>query len=206
ISLSQVVSSLEPRRRRLGTTVPSWVLTSDYAIWLVALLFYIFDSARLLHPQELLILEARRGRLTTAFTDIPFTLVGRPLYFCPLLFPHRAAFLTTWGKTWLDHAEVARELDSLRRRLETLRPIRIFALEMAVMLFAVGPGLTLLRGAGIAVVYTAAVVYVIAVASGVVLWQCRRDLDVRDRDALRIAIEMILCPAFVPNLVRRITM
>ena len=66
---------------------------SDYVIWLVALALYAWDSAHLLSPRELLLVEAGRQRLSVVFSESPFTIMGRVLSFSPLLFPHRGVFV-----------------------------------------------------------------------------------------------------------------
>src|SRR5262249_26819255 len=93
-------------------------------------------------------------------------------------------------------------LQHLRRALVV---VRIFATEGFGVLFVLGPMLTLVLGPDAAVLYTAIVLYpTVVVAIGALWWQ-RRDLSLTNGRLARLSLETLVCPAFLPNLVRRIT-
>lgn len=178
---------------------------ADYTIWLVALLLYIVDAARLLAPRHLLLTEAGPGRLAPVLSDEPFTLAGRALAFTPLLRPDRGAFAAPWGEAWADGARLESAVESLARLRQRLRVARLVAAWAFVLLFGVGPALTLALGTSAAVVYTAAILYpTILVAIGGVWWQ-RRALGLTAARCAGLGLEILVCPAFLPNLVRKIT-
>ena len=178
--------------------------SAHYTIWVVAFLLYVCDAAKLLSPRDLLLVEAGRGRLAPIFSGTPFTLAGRTLAFAPLLMPHRAVFVAPWGQAWITASAVNAVLDSLARLRASLRAVRIVAGAGFVALFVVGPVLTLLLGPGAAVVFTAAVLYpTILIAIGVLWWR-RRAFGLTVPQALGVSAEILVCPAFLPNLVRKI--
>jgi len=178
---------------------------SDYVIWVVAALLYTWDAARLLLPRELLLVEAGRRRLAAAFTDSPFTVGGRVLAFSPLLLPHRGVFVAPWGRSWVAPDVLAATLRSVESVRDSLLVVRVLATWAFGLLFVVGPLLTLMIGPNAAVVYTAVGVYWTALTAVLVLWWQRRELGLTAARAAWVSIDVLVCPAFLPNLVRKIT-
>lgn len=178
---------------------------SDYVIWLVALALYVWDAAKLLSPRELLLIEAGYRRFSTLFSENPFTLTGRILAFCPLLLPHRGVFVAPWGQRWVNQAQLATTLKSLEDLRGSLLVMRVVATWAFVLLFILGPVLTLWLGPAAAVVHTAVAVYWTALTAVVSIWWQRRDLRLTGARAFWLSIDVLICPAFLPNLVRKIT-
>lgn len=178
---------------------------ADYAIWCVAALLYLFDAARLLAPRELLLIEGGRSRLTAVLSREPFTLAGRVLCFAPLLRPDRGAFVAPWGREWLAAGELQAAIAGIERIRAALGGARGVACAAFLLLFGMGPALTFVVGANAAVVYTAALLYpTVALAIGWLWWR-RRRLALTVRHTLFVSVEMAICPALLPNLVRKIT-
>jgi hypothetical protein len=179
--------------------------SADYAIWAVALLLYVCDAAKLLAPRDLLLVESGGGRFAASFSENPFTLAGRVLAFAPLLRPHRAVFVAAWARPWTDGARLRRTLASVDRLRAALPVVRILAAWAFALLFVVGPGLTLALGPSAAILYTAAVLYPTVAVAIVVLWVRRRPLQLTVARCASLSVEILVCPAFLPNLVRKIT-
>ena len=178
---------------------------ADYAIWLVALALYAADAARLLSPRHLLLVEAGRGRLTSAFSADPFTIAGRALVCAPLVLPQRGAFVAEWGRPWAPAPALRAALQSLDALRGSLRPARALAVAAFALLFVAGPALTLALGVDAAVLIVAAVVYPTALAAIAVVWWRRRAWGLGRGQAMLVSAEILVCPAFLPNLVRKIT-
>jgi hypothetical protein len=178
---------------------------ADYTIWGVALVLYLYDAARMLGPREMLLVEAARGRLQPALGDNPFTSGTRALAFGPVHLPHRGLFVATWGRPWRDPAALAATLEPLAALRGSLGPLRVLAVLAAILLFAVGPLLTLALGADAAVLLTAAGLYPTVAAAIIVLWWRRPRLRLASARAVWLSLEILVCPAFLPNLVRTIT-
>ena len=178
---------------------------ADQAIWGVALVLYAYDAARLLGPHDVLLVEAGRGRLVPTLSDPPFTAWTRVLAFAPLHLPHRGVFRAAWGRPWRDDRALAATLDSLGRLRASLGPVRITAALATLLLFVVGPALTLALGPNAAVLYTAAGLYPTALAAVGALWLRRRRLGLAAARCALLSAEVLVCPAFLPNLVRKLT-
>ncbi len=176
---------------------------ADYAIWVVAFVLYVGDAARLLAPREMLLVEAGAGRLAGVFSEYPFTVAGRVLTFSPLLRPHRGAFVAPWGGVWTDGAPaVVGAIEGLGRSLGVARGIAVWTFALV---FVMGPVLTALLGPDAAVLVVAAILYPTVVATIATLWWRRRAFGFTSARMAWLSIEILLCPAFLPNLVRKLT-
>jgi len=178
---------------------------ADFAIWLVALALYVFDAARLLTPRQMLLVEAGHGRLASAFSADPFTITGRALVFTPLLRPYRGAFVAPWGRPWAAAPALRAALADVDALRGTLRPARVLAAWVFLLLFVAGPALTLALGTDPAVLCVAAVLYPSVLVTIAVVWWRRRAWRLGRGAAALLSLEVLVCPAFLPNLVRKIT-
>ena len=178
---------------------------ADLAIWLVAALIYVVDAVRLLPPGELLLVEAGGGRLTAAFSAQPFTLAGRVLSVPPLARPDRGVFVAPWGEPSTDAARLRATVEAIGRVRAGLGPLRGLAVWAAALLFVAGPALALTRGPAVAVLAVAALAYPSAVAAALLLWWRRRTFGLSGPRCLGLGVEMVVCPAVLPNVVRKVT-
>ena len=187
------------------TRVLEGARVADYAIWGVALLLYVYDAARLLKSREVLLAEAGGGRLVPVIGDNPFTSATRAVVFGPLHQPHRGVFVARWGQAWNRAEELRATLDALGRFRASLGVARVLGAVAFVLLFFVGPALTMGLGPDAAVVYTAAALYPTVGASIGALWWRRRHFRLTAPRCALLSVEVLVCPAFLPNLVRKIT-
>jgi hypothetical protein len=178
---------------------------ADYTIWIVAALLYVSDAAKLLPPRQLLLVEAGRGRFAAAFSATPYTVAGRVLSFAPLLLPYRGVFVAPWGGAWTDGARLKKALESIERLRGALGGARVLGILGFALLFAVGPALTLWLGTTAAIIYTAAALYPTVLVAIAYLWWRRRALRLSTGRSVGLSLEILVCPAFLPNLVRKIT-
>lgn len=179
--------------------------SSDYAIWAVALLLYVWDSASLLAPRDLLLVESGRHRFAALLSESPFTIAGRVLVWSPLLMPWRGAFVAPWGRPWIDPPALAAALDAVQQRRSALLVVRALATWTFVLLFVGAPLLTLLMGPNTAVIYTAMALYPTTLVVIACLWWRRDRLGLTRARTVWLSFDVLLCPAFLPNLVRKIT-
>jgi len=147
--------------------------SSDYVIWAVALLLYVWDSASLLAPRDLLLVESGRRRLAVRMSESPFTIAGRVLAFSPLLLPWRGAFVAPWGRPWVDAPALAATLQAVQQGRAALLAVRVLATWAFALLFVGAPLLTLLMGPNTAVLYTAMGLYPTVLVAIGCLWRQR---------------------------------
>ena len=178
----------------------------DITIWLVAGILYVLDAAKLLSPRDLLLVEAGpSGYLTPVFRAYPLTLAGRVLVFGPLLQPYRGVFVAPWGQTWTEPARIEANLEALAGLRSSLLVARLLATWAFGLLFIVGPALSLVRGPTTAILYVAAAVYPAGLGALAMLWWQRPSFGMTPIRCAGLGLEVLVCPAFLPNLVRKIT-
>jgi hypothetical protein len=177
----------------------------DYAIWIVVVLLYVVDAARLLAPNEFLLVEGGRGRFAPALAEAPFTLAGRIVAFGPLLRPDRAVFVLRWGDRCRDTVELRAAVDRLADLRSALVPLRVVVVWSSLWLFVGGPGLTFWLGPSAAIYCTMAAVYPAALAAGLGLWNVRQRLRLGAARIGRLVAEALVFPPALANLVRKVT-
>lgn len=167
---------------------------------LVALGLYLYDSAVLLHINEAVITPRRGGGWRLRFGARHFTFRGRELYLPSPFLPHRPGFRLLWAPrpgsmdapaTW-----------EARRRL--FRPVVPLVWSMACALFVLLPlGLYSVLGDW-ALLLAIAMLY--AGIAGALLWLGikRNELGLTARRLGILAFELLACPPFAVNVVRRV--
>lgn len=167
---------------------------------LVALGLYLFDSAVLLHINEAVITPRRGGGWRLRFGSRHFTIRGLELYLPSPFLPHRPGFRLLWESrpgpvdapgTW-----------EARRRL--FRPVAPLVWSMACALFVLLPlGLYSVLGDW-ALLLAIAMLY--SGIGGALLWlgMKRKQLGLSARRLAILAFELLACPPFAVNVVRRV--
>src|SRR5262249_40036439 len=144
-------------------------------------------------------------QFSAAFRESPLTIRDKVLAFSPLLEPYRGAFVAPWGLPWVAPAGLRTTLQSLSRLRQSLLAVRALATWAFVLLFVVGPLLTHVAGPSAAIVYTAIGVYWTALLAVVAVWWQPGAFGVTSAPAAWLSLDLLVCPAFLPNLVRKIT-
>jgi hypothetical protein len=173
---------------------------AELALMLVALGLYLYDSALLLHINEAVITPRRGGwRLRFGSSHLGFR--GKELYLPSPFLPHRPGFLLLWplrpGST------DAPGIWESRRKL--FRPVAPLVWAMACALFVLLPlGLFSVVGDWILLV---ALALLYAAIAGVLLWLAmkRRELGLSASRLGSLAFELVACPPFAVNVVRRVS-
>jgi hypothetical protein len=178
---------------------------SHYTIWAVAFILYLSDAARLIRWRELLLVESGRGRLRPSLSDHPFTIAGRVLALPPIVRPDRGVFVAAWGGKWAADRDVTAAMTAIGQLRGALTPVRVAAVAGFALLFVVGPALTFFGGPGLAVLGTAALLYPTILGTALLLWRKRHALRLTPTQTIGLGLELLVCPAFLPNLVRKIT-
>jgi len=102
-------------------------------------------------------------------------------------------------------AALAAELGSIAALRGVLRLARVLAAWTFLLLFVAGPVLTATLGTDPAVLCVAALLYPTVLAAIGMLWWRRRAWGLGRGAAALLSVEILVCPAFLPNLVRKIT-
>ena len=163
------------------------------------LAFYLLDSARLLHFDELQIAMTRRGWRVGAGSDLEmrtrFVLLPHPLR------PAQTQFYASWLPPGGDTVDEAADLRAFARML---LPVRAGCIVTGVLVLLVIPALLLaFRDPAWLLSVLAANLLVTLAMLGVVFHR-RVALRLGSRKLLALSAESLLCPPCAPNLYRKL--
>lgn len=179
-------------------------MSTELALVLGVVAFYLYDSALLLNGDEAVIVNVRRGRWRAMFGAQQWRLARRePLLPNPLT-PHRRMMRVRWSvrrPIAADPAVVQR-----LREADVLDDLWPLIAGMALALFAYLP-LGLFTAAGINGIGAAIGVYYLsaALAMGVV-WSRRNSVGVKGQELIGIFAQCLFCPPVGLNLVRKVSL
>lgn len=160
--------------------------------------FYLYDVALMLHKGELALVRTGSGWHATAGADL--TLFGRYPAMPGMLSPGAAVFLLNWdgpsGKPSTPNSRV----------LETTWPLRWPARLQASVLFVLVPLGLFINLAAEWMLALLGVLYALSAASMLYVLSKREALQLSGKALASIAFDVLACPPFAINLVRRITL
>lgn len=161
-----------------------------------ALAFYAYDCCLLLFDNETVQHWAGASWLPQAPTSI--VLMRKRLLLLDLLRPDRLCLRTA--------AEPPDLAPAPQTLVKAVRPLQLGVLMLAVLLWVVLPTVSLVLGAGLALLAVFAAYYAAVVALLVITSRRRVALGLGTKAYWAIALDCILCPPFAVNLVRKITL
>jgi hypothetical protein len=176
-------------------------------LWLLIFAFYFFDNFCLIDEKQIVVLENPDLKWSFRFSGIPFVVLKRPLYVLQPLTPYTFAFKMPWQ---ISDPNTPYEMIRSRRKIAVWRSrlciIRVLSSAAFINLFVLGPYLTVSYSlifalAIVGPLHVALLVYVI-----VQLLTHRRLLNYNDRTLWVLVAEISLCPGYLPNLCRRISL
>ncbi|XLZ67833.1 hypothetical protein ABT364_14830 [Massilia sp. SR12] len=169
---------------------------------LVALVgLYLYDSARLLHANEGVLIASLGGRWSLHFGAEHFTLRGKEPFIPNPLLPHRPLFAFQWKQ------QVAARTTQ-RWTPPPFSPYRVLAPMvwlMALALFGLLPLGLFSRLGNVAIAAGILLFYAAALVALAYTWFRRRALGLSARQVGALAFESLTCPPFAINLVRHIS-
>ena len=167
---------------------------------LVALGLYLYDSALLLHINEGVLTPKRGGGWRVGFGSSHASFRGKELYVPSPFLPHRPGFRLLWDLP--ARSMEARSLWKARRAL--FKPIVPLVWAMALALFVLLP-LGLFSVLGDWSLLLALAMLYLGIA-GALLWlgARRRQLGLSPRQLGVLVFELLACPPFAVNVIRRV--
>lgn len=177
------------------------ILDYPQSLWAIAFAFYALDCARLIPPGTLLLSETQGGRFRPTLARTPFEVRGRELYFPSLLMPWWGVFVTRWAGAPESVVASLEFCDGLRARLSMPR---VASTVNFVLLFVMAPLITSQLGLGAAVVGVAPAVYLINVATGVVILRKRDQFAITRNQAVWLVLDSMLCAPYGCNWTKRV--
>lgn len=167
-----------------------------------ALAFYLLDSAQFLYGNELLFVRTRGRWRNVAASEA--LLLGRRVLLPNPLTPFAPLMRLCWSESTTSGAPPARAAAPGLRR--ALRPLQ-FGVMFLLMLIAVAlPATLLCYGQGLPLLMLLASVYVLNLGMTFWIWRRRAALGLAKRACAILSVDLLACPPFAINLVRKITM
>jgi hypothetical protein len=158
---------------------------------------YLQDSAMLLHYDELVLGEKRRG---WRFAAGSLRIGGRHLFLPNPLTPARGVFRASW----LADADAPVHKAGLEHFLDALSPLRNGVRVLWVLLLVALPLLLWRYAHPLALLALLASMYATIAVLGLHLWQRRQVLEIAPRDIATLVFESAACPPHALNLVRKL--
>ena len=169
-----------------------------------ALLFYLLDSVLLLYGDELLFATGPRGWHNVAAGDL--LLFGRRVLVPNPLTPGARSLRACWSATSGQPAAAA----PLERALEpaflrALYPLQWGVVALLLLIAVALPTVLYAFGQGLPLLLLLASIYALNLSMTAWLWRVRTALGLGARACIFLTVDLLLCPPFAINLVRKIT-
>jgi hypothetical protein len=178
------------------------ILTFEIALPLGAIAFYVYDSVLLVHGNELLFVRVRRRWHAVGGSNL--VLLGKRACLPALLQPWALVFRTFWS------AKVVRADLPLvwptAELLRALRPLRVIASALLVLLVGALPAASLAFGSGLLLLGVFALYYLLVIVALALTFARREVLGLQGRAYWSVALDAFACAPFAVNLVHRITL
>jgi len=175
-----------------------------------ALLLYLFDSSLLLYGDELLFASGPGGWHNVAGGGQ--LLLGRRLLLPNPLLPAARLLRVCWSRASAEVVVHESPGPATPERVETmefrraLHPLQ-FGVVVLLLLIAVAlPALLFVFGQGLEVLLLLAAIYTLNLLMAAWLWRVRARLDLGKRACLLLTVDLLLCPPFAVNLVRKVSL
>lgn len=171
---------------------------------LVAVLvgLYVYDAGVWLHGNEAVLTVTARGAWKAGFARRLGTWRGRQLYLPNLAAPWRPAFKLVWQFSSPGRSQH----ESWAGYTQALRHFGPLVASLFVMLFVVLPPIVLARLGELTILGLFVIAYLHVIAICGLLWKRRRPLGLTSRQFAALAFELLLCPPFAVNVVRRLSL
>jgi hypothetical protein len=167
-----------------------------------AIAFYLYDSALLLHGNELLLV--RRGERWSISGGSDVRVAGKRLYLPNPLTPQALLFRVAWSasdrRSQHDSAEA---LDAFAR---SLRFIRVLVVAQIVILLALLPGVSWAVGSSGPMLGVIALFYALVVVALALIHRRRETLGLTVKGYWLLVLDVLACAPFAANVVRKLSL
>ncbi len=180
--------------------------TSEVQIVLAICAFYLYDACIVARINEGLLIRGWRQwhcRLGASGFE-----ARRAFLLWPSLFqPHRPVYRLSWQSTDFGLNRHSKSVDSMRANADTYRAFCIPIYLLAIALFVLLPTSLLGKMSDVARLTAALLVYLFTIVLSVLTWRYgKRHGEALRKPARSLAIQILLCPPFALNVVRKLSL
>ncbi|HLQ12239.1 MAG TPA: hypothetical protein VK130_03180 [Steroidobacteraceae bacterium] len=167
-----------------------------------AIAFYLYDSALLLHGNEL-VLVCRGGHwLIRGGSDL--RVAGKRLYLPNPLTPQALLFRVAWSTSdRRSQHDSAVAIEAFRASLQFLR---VLVIAQIVILMVLLPGLSWTLGSGGPLLGVIALFYALVLLALLVIYRRRESLGLTLKGYWLLALDVLACAPFAANIVRKLSL
>jgi hypothetical protein len=176
------------------------IASSWFGFWAVAIVIVLIDSATLVSPGEFAFAFDRQGEPRVRIPAAPFMVRQRDLMLASLSYFARPFFVSSIHSPDDRGAGLA----ALRTLAARCRPMCAYSYVAAAVLVVVGPLASLYVGVGPTLLGALPALYLNAVVALLAIFVTRRDFNLSAGPFAALAFELIVCPALVVNLNKRL--
>jgi hypothetical protein len=178
------------------------MISFEIALPIGAIAFFLYDSSTLLFGNELL--YVRRGSRWSATGGLNLYLFGKRVCLPALFSPHALIFRVAWSEGDARTGSPAEwPPPSL---ISALRPVQYICGALYFALLVLLPVISIALGAGALLLLLFGAYYSLTLAAVVVAYFRRGALGLTGKAFWLLALDVLACPPFAVNLVRRITL
>jgi hypothetical protein len=177
---------------------------SALGFWIIALLIIIVDSSLLLAPGRVTFTIGHRLNVKIRIVDYPFLLRGKEPLITLLTYPLAPFFISSIDQPLQGRDSVKRLLLRHKRLTHNCGHLASLAFISLVLVSIVGPLVSLQYGIERALIATLPAEYLIAVFGAAVLYLNRSIYELSRSDLAHIALELLLCPILLVNILKKI--
>lgn len=163
---------------------------------------YLYDSALLLCVNEAVLTASRKERWSVAFGSPQITLRGHELLLPNPFTPTRPMFRLAWD---FERAASGAAQDWAAPR-KPRRALAAAVWSLFLLLFLFLPLALFGRLGDWAIVPAFALIYANALCIAVMLWRGRREHGMRGWALAKLALDIVICPPFGLNIIRRLSL
>jgi hypothetical protein len=178
-------------------------LSSEALLIIGVIGFYIYDSLHLVFHNQIIFTETSKD-WGAIFPGNRFRVGSKFIYLANVFMPFQSVFLFSWPA--IEKSPNKTQLNTLNKFLNSLIIFRILSVILWLTLIIVLPPILLMYGTIFNLLTLMAVIYFTATLMVFFLWRLKKELNLSNKDFLSIAMDVLACPPFGINVVRKITL
>ena len=165
--------------------------------------FYIYDSLSLLFHNQIVFTETSKTWDFT-FPSHRFRFGNKFVFLANVFMPFQSVFYSSWP--CIEKTPERIELNALNKFLNSLFIFRLLSIILWVTLILILPPILLMYGTIFNLLTILGVTYVTIFLMIFFLWRFKKRLNFSNKDFFSIVFDILACPPFAINVVRKITL
>jgi hypothetical protein len=163
---------------------------------------YLYDSALLMYANEAILIPIGKDSWSVAFGSNKTTLKGKEVYLPNPILPTQLLFRLSWKF----EKNASHSIDDWTIRRDSLKEFGPAVWSLFALIFGFLPYALFSRQGDLFILLAFASIYINVVLITLLLWIKRKKNELTIKDFIGIAIDLIICPPFALNIIRRLSL